>query len=228
LNRVDEAVKYALKRLQSAAEALKMAQTLRERKSLDEAVHIGEHGLTLDGDKATLALWLAPVEEARGRGAQALAAWLAAFRERPQLEVYKSIQRLAGESWSELQAELKSQAAKLYSPTPLIEIELYEENWDEAIKLADGRNSRYTDVELVADAVLARRPEWVMKACTREAESLLVEANSQNYPHAANWLKRVKKAYTNLGKQREWNDYLNALKEKHRRRYRLIEHLNQL
>lgn len=46
----------------------------------------------------------------------------------------------------------------------------------------------------------------------------MVEAKSKNYPLAAEWLKRVKKAYALLGKTGEWQAYLHSIKEQYKRR----------
>jgi hypothetical protein len=63
LNRVPEAMKYALKHLADAGEALKLAQHLREAGHFDESLKIGEGGLKLGGSKAALGEWLGPIEE---------------------------------------------------------------------------------------------------------------------------------------------------------------------
>jgi hypothetical protein len=56
------------------------------------------------------------------------------------------------------------------------------------------------------------RAEWAAQASLQHAERLMVEAKSKNYPLAAEWLKRVKKAYALLGKTGEWQAYYIASK----------------
>ena len=110
----------------------------------------------------------------------------------------------------------------------LAEVLLFEEEWDEAIKVAEGRSVWYQVAETVADAVLKHRPEWVVKVSLKNAERLMVEAKSKNYPIAAEWLKRVKKAYVQLGQTGEWKAYLQKTKEKYSRRPALQAQLARL
>jgi len=80
----------------------------------------------------------------------------------------------------------------------------------------------------VADAVLKHRPEWVARISVKHAERLMAEPKSKNYPLAAEWLKRAKKAYTALGQADEWRAYLRKVTEKYQRRPALQAHLQRL
>ncbi len=228
LKRVPEAVKYAGKQLEFADESQQMAEQLRAAKHLEEALEIGERGLKLKGSKVRLGEWLGPVEEAQGRNKQALEAWLAAFPENPSLEKYKTIKQLAESRWAKLRDEVIQQIRKGYNKQVLAEVFLFEEDWDEAIKVAEGREVWYPVVEAVADGVMEHRPEWVARASVKHAERLMTEPKSKNYPLAANWLKRAKKAYQHLGQTPEWKSYLQKLKEKYSRRPALMGHLERL
>ena len=228
LDRVPEAVKHAQKHLASADEALRLAERLRELKQIDEAIVVGEHGLTLAAPKARLGEWLGPVEEAQGRTKKALEAWLAALPENPSLEMYKTIKRLSASGWNKLRPEVMTKLRKSQDTQTLAEVLLFEEEWDEAIKVAEGRNAWYRVAETVADAVLKHRPEWVVKVSLKNAERLMVEVKSKNYPIAAEWLKRAKKAYVQLGQTGEWKAYLQKTKEKYSRRPALQAQLARL
>ena len=83
-------------------------------------------------------------------------------------------------------------------------------------------------IETVADAVTPHRPEWVAQMSIKQAERLMAEAQSKNYPFAANWLKRAKKAYTQMGQTREWQIYLQQVKEQYKRRPALQAQLQRL
>ncbi len=228
LDRMPEAVTYAKSHFGRADDALALAERLREAQRLDDAIALGEHGLTLGGSKASLGEWLGPIEEAQGRPQQALQAWLAAFPERPSLSSYKTIQQLAGQQWSTVQSEVMAVLNKSYDKRVLAEVLLHEEQWDEAIKVADGRDAWFGVAELVADAVVKYRPEWVAQMSIKRAEALMVAVKSKNYPIAASWLKRAKQAYTEMGKQQEWKDYLETIKEQYKRRPALQAQLQQL
>jgi len=228
LKRVPEAVKYAKKHLQLSDEAQQMAERLRALRHVTEAIEIGERGLKLKGPKANLGEWLGAVEEAQGRAKQALAAWLAAFPEEPSLEMYKTIKRLGTSRWNKLRPEVMEKLRKSHDKQVLAEVLLFEQEWDEAIKVAEGRDAWYPVVETVADGVLGHRPEWVARISLKHAERLMAEPKSKNYPIAAEWLRRAKKAYARLGQNQEWAAYLKKTKEKYSRRPALQAQLQRL
>src|SRR6266508_100129 len=228
LKQVAEAVKYARKHLTTADESLQVAQRLRESRLVAEAIEIGEHGLALNGSKTGLGEWLGPVEEAQGRTKQALTAWLAGFGEHPSLETYKTIKRLAGSDWGRLRPEVMATLRRSYDKQVLAGVLLLEEEWDDAIKVAEGRDVWYPVVETVADGVMPHRPKWVVQISLKHAERLMSEAKSKNYPIAAAWLKRAKQAYRLLGKSDEWKMYLGEIKEKYKRRPALQNQLAKL
>ena len=228
LDRVSEAMKYAKKHLATADEARQLAEKLRTLKHIAEALQIGERGLKLKGPKAELGEWLGPVEEAQGRKKEALRAWLAAFREEPSLEAYKTIKRLAESGWKKLRPEVMAALRKSQDEQVLAEVHLLEQEWDEAIKVAEGRDVWYTVVEMVADQVLPHRPEWVARVSLKHAERLMVEVKSKNYPIAAEWLKRAKKAHIQLGQTDKWRAYLKRITEKYKRRPALQAQLRRL
>jgi uncharacterized Zn finger protein len=228
LKRVPEAIKHAKKHLAFADEARQLAERLRSLKHIAEALEIGERGLKLKGPKAALGEWLGPVEEAQGRNTQALAAWRAAFPENPSLETYKTLKRLAESGWKKLRPELMAKLKGSYHKQVLAEVFLFEEEWDEAIKVAEGREVWYPVVETVADAVLPHRPEWVAQISRKHAERLMAEPKSKNYPFATEWLKRAKKAYAIFNQTDEWRAYLRKVTEKYQRRPALQAYLQRL
>ena len=74
LKRVKEALKHAKAHFSQAEDAHVCAQQLQALGHTDDALALGELGLTLDGQKAQLGVWLGPLEEKCGRKTQALAA----------------------------------------------------------------------------------------------------------------------------------------------------------
>ncbi len=159
---------------------------------------------------------------------QALTAWSAAFGEDPTLDIYKTIKRLAGTGWGRLRPEVMAKLRKSHDKQVLAEVYLLEEEWENAIKVAEGRDVWYTVAEIVADGVMQHRPEWVVQISLKHAERLMSEVKSKNYPIAATWLKRAKQAYKLLGKTDEWKKYLEETKEKYKRRPALQSQLARL
>jgi uncharacterized Zn finger protein len=228
LGRLKEAVSHALKHLTDAGEALALAQALREAGHLDEAIRVGERGLKLSGHKATLGRWLGAVEEAQGRKSQALEAWLAALREEPSLELWRTIKRLAGSRWNKLRPEVMAALEKSYDKQPLAEVLIEEQEWDAAVGVADKHAQDQRVAATVADALVKHRPEWVVRASVNQAEGLIAPTKSNLYPAAADWLRRAKAAYTQMGRTEEWQEYLLRLKEQYRRRPALMAQLKTL
>jgi uncharacterized Zn finger protein len=228
VGRIPEAMKHARQHLQSASDALALAESLRARNAVAEAIDIGEWGLKGAGPMYALAAWLAPVEEAHGRTEAALRAWQAAFAEQPSLAIYQAIKRLAGTRWKKLGPEVMTSLRRSGDKRVLAEVLIEAQDWDEAIQVADGRPVGYDVVEIVADAVLPHRPAWVAETSRKHAERLMVEPKSQNYPLAAAWLKRAKKAQAALCQTAEWLAYLDRVKEQYRRRPALQAQLNRL
>jgi uncharacterized Zn finger protein len=57
---------------------------------------------------------------------------------------------------------------------------------------------------------------------------LIVKTQSKYYPHAAEWLRRAKAAYAQMGQTGEWQKYLSKLKEQYSRRPALMAQLKGL
>jgi len=228
LKRVAEAVKYALEHLAKAGDALKLAQALRESRHHAESLKIGERGLKLGGDKDALGEWLGPIEEAQGQTAQALEAWEAAFHDSPSLATWKTLKRLAVSRWKSMKPELMASLEKGYDQQALTEVLIEEQEWDAAIKVADKQTFDYRLIATVADALIAHRREWVIRASVEQADGLIAKTQSKYYSHAANWLRRAKAAYAQLGRTGDWQKYLSKLKEEYKRRPALMTKLNGL
>lgn len=226
LHRGDEAAAYAQTHFTRVSEAVGLARLLRKHELLEEAFAVAARGLDLEGNTEDLSLWLMPMAEARGDKKIALKTWLNIFNHSPSLEGYKKIQGLAGDGWPRLQMNLKKHAQGR-NPLARAEIALYEQEWDEAIEVAEGRIHDRVALT-VADGLIEHRPEWVIEQGRDQAEKLIATVNVQNYPLAADWLARVKAACAALNQTPAWEVYLSHLKELNRRRPSLIRELNKL
>lgn len=103
-----------------------------------------------------------------------------------------------------------------------------EQEWDAAIRLADKHAQENDVAATVADALITRRPEWVISASVKHAAALIEPTKSSLYPAAADWLRRAKAAYAHSGQIDEWQKYLQRLKEQYKRRPALMAHLKSL
>ena len=121
-----------------------------------------------------------------------------------------------------------SSLEKFYDKRPLAEVLVEEQEWDAAIRLADRRSQEYEVAAIVADALITRRPEWVIRASIKHAEALIEPTKSSLYPAAADWLRRAKAAYAHSGRTDEWQQYFQRLKEQYKRRPALMAQLKSL
>jgi len=79
----------------------------------------------------------------------------------------------------------------------------------------------------VAVAIQDFAPERAVSIWKMLAESLINQTKPSAYEQAAGYLRKAEKIMKREKRQAEWNQYLNGLKEKHARKRRLIEILNQ-
>jgi len=225
MGRAQEAVDEGVRYLATADEALKVAQALREREELAAAVRIAEHGLTLEGHKATLATWLCDLAAGMGDAERALRAAGIAFRDSPGLGAYLKVQELAGQRWPELQAELLEHLRKT-SPVfaqAHVDVFLHEGLLDDAIAVVE-ESGGYVSIEQVMDAALERRQrlEWVIQAARKQAERIMDSGKAERYHYAIGWLERARQAYQLADRQAEWQAYLREIRARHGRKYKLM------
>ncbi len=230
LGRVEEAVTEGLAYVATPGEALALAEALREQGAVQEALRVAEHGLTLEGRKGTLARWLRDAAMGVGQTERALHAAIVAVRESPSLADYQAVRDLAGENWPEVRAELLNylRQQSFVFPEGQVEIFLHEGLIDEAIAVAEKWGDDYRLIEQVVDAAIEHRPEWVIRACRQQAESIMNQGRSQHYHHAVRWLEKARTAYRIAGRETEWQEYLEALIRRHWRKYKLVPMLEAL
>ena len=227
LGRTDEGIRAAYQ-IAEPTQVLETAKKLREANLLSDAIPLAEHGLTLAGQKYHLAVWLAPLEESQGRLEEALQAYLVSFAESPSLETYKSLQRLSGERWTQLKPSQMDILLQTRRSEAIATVYLYEQEWDAAIAVAEKSAYDYSLREKVADAVIAHRPDWVIRISIQEAEKLIEPTQSKYYPHAVRWLAKAKQAYLQSGRKAEWLAYFAQLRTTYARRPSLQKELAKL
>lgn len=229
LGRVQEAVEHGVRALDSADDALALAQELREQGEIALALKVAEHGLTLEPPRAQLALWARDLAEGAERPDLALRAAEVAFKAHSSMDTYRRAQEIAGEAWPAVRERLLDHLrhhTQSYTQEA-IAVLLHEGLVDEAIE-ALGEYPGYGVTEMVVDAALEQRPDWCIQACRRQAEPIMDQGKSSRYHHAARWLGKAKAAYIAAGRMEAWRDYLAALLEKHARKYKLRPMLEAL
>jgi len=225
----EKAIEVAWKTLSQTSDALMVAKALRDAGHLPDALHLAEKGLTLDGSKHDLGVWLGPIEETLGQIDKAILAYQAAFTSLPSLELYGILKNLSGTNWGNLRSVLMQVLQASPHMDVLADVYLSEEEWDKAIGVADKAGEwDYSLIEKVADAVFLFRPDWVIQASRKQAEGLIAKTQSKYYSIAASWLAKMKQAYLASGRKAEWLSYLDELKSTYSRRPALQAELRKL
>jgi uncharacterized Zn finger protein len=229
LDRMQEAVDVGLRVLNESSWFLALAKALRERQALEAALRVAERGLSAEGRKGELAAWLSDLAEALGEKALALKAATVAFREMPSLAAYQRVHALADDRWSEMREELLAHLRRSsgYSGSQAqVDIFLHEELLDDAIAAVE-KGASYDLLERVMDAVVTTRPEWVIGVARQQAERIIEAGKSKHYHHAVGWLARAQAAYEAAGRDADWWAYLTDIRDRHSRKYKLMEMLSQ-
>jgi uncharacterized Zn finger protein len=231
LGRTEDAIAEAQQQMTTAAEALTLAQTLREQGALEQALSIATQGLSLGGSHAhQLADWTSELAEGI-HPETALQARLVAFQLYPSLPDYLKLQELAGDGWTALRSELLTQLrqdSSSLNARAKAAIFLEEGLIDDAIATVEALSSYQSDIiHPVMEAAVAHRPQWVIENARRRAESIMNEGKAQYYHHAVNWLRQVRAAYLQLGQSQEWQQYRAALLQTHTRKRKLVSMLQQ-
>ncbi len=230
VGRSEEAVAEALQYLSDAPSAQLVAQTLYGNGQIAAAFRVAEHGLTTEGYAVyDLALWLWEKASAAGETSMALRAGSQAVLNRQNLSDYLRLQSLAGGEWSALREELLSKLRQKPSGFGgnAITIFLHEKLVDDAIAAL----SLYThdgEVMAVMEAAKESRPDWVIPAARKKAESIMNAGKADRYSDAVTWLGFAKAAFLAQSRRDEWTEYLAKIREQHGRKWKLMGLLERM
>ncbi len=230
LGRIDEAVDHAIKHIDSVDELLALAQLMQASNAVEAAYTVGLRGLTLAGNKSRLGKWLAIFAEGLGHPDTALQAWKAAFEGNPELECYQHLQRLSGDGWVALRAELIQRLKEhaYLNGSVLIEILLDEGDIQQAMSVWDKTTWKdYGLLRKLVDAATPIAPDWAISEVMKLVNDQ-IGRGSGHYAAAADWLKLVKAIYQQHGRTAEWKACINAIRETHKRKYTLMPLLKGL
>lgn len=254
LGRIQEAVTAGLELPLSDGGMLELAKALDQHGDIEAAFRVAEHGAQRPGSlgpdamltdraresgefglygarfQSELAGWLRDRAAEHGQLERALAAGLIAFRLAPSLAAYLRAETQAGANWPEVRPPLLDVLRQEHGVGTAIKVAIFlrENLVDDAIAAADQRYTSLEILEAVMDAAIPLRPEWVIAQARQQAEPIMDGAKAAYYADAAQWLRKVKLAYAALGRQAQWRDYLDTLRDKHQRKYKLTPLLKAL
>lgn len=232
LERSTEAVDYAMQHIGTMSDALTLATALSQRKQAAQAIKIADYGLSLHGDSvqtARLARWLRDYASQQFKPDIALKAAQIAFTNSMVLGDYQAIETIANLAWPTIKPDLLKQLAQSNQSYNAIDIYLHEGLVDRALEVVNQHSYiSYDTLKKVVDAAEESHPDWVIKRCKKEAESIMDSGKSKYYYRAIECLKQAKRAYQATNHMEQWQLYLNSLISKHARKYSLTPQLKAL
>jgi uncharacterized Zn finger protein len=246
LGRIAEVMAASI-RIKDAGQALAVAKVLREQDALTEALSIAKAGLELpnriaasqaenqfftirqspmiDRHRYELADWTSELAQGLGDTATALTARISAFKLRPSMRGYQQVKTLAEDAWETLKPDLLQHLRTMDTwshAEAKVQIFLEESSIDDAIvTVTDSYTHRHL-VQLVMDAAMSHRPEWVIATAIPPAEDIMNRGKAESYQEAVNWLIRARAAYIQSGRQAEWAQYRAQLIATHGRKRKLM------
>jgi uncharacterized Zn finger protein len=246
LGRIAEVMAASI-RIKDAGQALAVAKVLREQDALAESLFIAQAGLDLpdristspaenqfftisqspllDRHRYELADWTSELAQGLGDIATALTARITAFKLRPSMRGYQQTKTLAGDTWQTLHPDLLKHLRTMDNwshAEAKVQIFLQEGSIDDAIATVNDGYGRGNLIQLVMDAAISHRPEWVIAKAIRPAEDIMNRGKAESYQEAVNWLTRAREAYIRSGRQAEWQQYRAQLISSHGRKRKLM------
>ncbi|WP_309732110.1 SWIM zinc finger family protein [Chamaesiphon sp. OTE_75_metabat_556] len=246
LGRIAEVMAASI-RLKDAGQALAVAKVLRAQDALTEALFIAKSGLDLPDRLATsqaehhfftisqspmldrhryeLADWTSELAQGLGDTETALTARISAFKLRPSMHSYQQAKTLADDTWQTLQPDLLQHLRTMDNwshAEAKVQIFLDAGSIDDAIATVNDGYGRGHLMQLVMDAAMSHRPEWVIAKAIRPAEDIINRGKAESYQEAVNWLTRARAAYIQSGRQAEWQAYRAQLVSTHGRKRKLV------
>jgi uncharacterized Zn finger protein len=230
--RIEEAVDYAIERLSTPGAVLELAKTLRAHDQTQAALRVAHHGLTVDGlRKDTLAEWLRDRAANTGDSDLALEAAVTAFEASPSLAAYQAVEEIADDDWETVRPELleflRTQDLRGHTAARSAEVFLEEEQYEDAIELADS-TGQTSVIEPVVEAVVEERPQWAISTCKSQAEPIIENGQHGSYATAVRWLRRAGTAAQAADELDEWREYVETMRDDHYRKYKLRPMLDDL
>jgi uncharacterized Zn finger protein len=242
LNRIEQVMAVAPEHVTTLLDAHALAQVLREKGYLDQALAIAKIGLTLPSDQSSddefayikppphrvyeACLWISELAQGLGEPDTTLTARIQGFAAQPSLHDYHHLRSLAADQWPELRSRLLDQLRgqnNWHVHTAKVDIFLDEGLRDDAIAAVSDRFFYDSDLVIrVMDAVVDSHADWVIQLARQRAEGIMDRGKASKYDQAVSWLRRVKTAYLASQRQSEWQTYYNHLKATHGRKYKLM------
>lgn len=234
LGRIGEAVAYARKAFGHPDDSLALARALAEAGRAEESLAVAEAGLSFEPNESVslrgahsvvpLARWLREAATESGRADLALTAARAAFAGSLARADFEAARAVAGKTWTSVRRDLLETLRAAERAPERTEILLDEGLVDEAVKDVGGAPG-YAVPEAVLlrlmEAAQSSHSDWVIRVARSRADAIMDAGAAGDYAQAAEWLRRAALAHESAGLIDEWSATIEALIERHRRKYKL-------
>jgi uncharacterized Zn finger protein len=175
--------------------------------------------------RASLGEWLAGRAAERGKDAIALEAMQISVEDAPTLEKYKRLEQLAGAQWTQIRPKVLRRIREDGDVEEVAAIYIYEGMYADALAILC---ESYALTPALARQIVDHEPASTRSVCLEEANEIILNARSRDYPLAADWLEVVKRSYYAEGKPHEWEAFIQTMMEQHKRKTALIPLLRKL
>lgn len=249
---VDKLVAVKMKDLSIAYKFLEIAELYKKAGNDEKALEWAEKGLEAFPQKTDSRLreFLAAVYHERNLHSDAMHLIWAEFNENPYFEQYKILKRHAEQAggveewelWRDKALQLirdrckkeeqKSKPATSFwynrDRSELVKIFLWEDDIDTAWKEAqEGECNESLWIELALKRE-KNHPEDALDVYQRLVPSRIGLMNNGAYKEAAGWVRKIGILFKRLGKEKEWNTYLNALRTDYKRKRNFMTLLDEI
>ncbi len=243
--------------LKNERDALSVAQQLADdhpEEALDVAQYSLQHGLAraaepsvqedrlrelglvflsadnTPNDRLALASFTKGLAARSGHYQATLDASLTEFELSASLPRYEALRNLTGADWLRVQAQLFTNLRSADYPNyhAAADIFLKEGLAEDAVGVASRFSHDDQLLQKVMGAVTNTHASWVIASACERAEPIMDGGRSNHYGSAAQWLDYAKTAYGASGREAEWLDYIVGLRDKHKRKYKLMGALEGL
>jgi hypothetical protein len=165
--------------------------------------------------------WLAQYHRKYSTPQEALDGQKRLFLNHPSVEKFKILRDVCRKTknWETIRAEVLATLEGAKKFAPLIEIALYEDDVTRALQLLSQVSGwGASDLKLkVAKAAEKELPREAIKLYRERAEREIEGRTRGSYHVAADFLKKVKRLYLQLDERAVWAEYINGLRETHKR-----------
>jgi len=175
--------------------------------------------------RASLGEWLETRAAERGEDAIALEAMQISVEDAPTLEKYKRLEQLAGAQWAKLRPKVLRRIGEHGEVEEVAAIYIHEGKHADALQILCECHAL---TPALARQVADHAPAATRAACLEEANEIILNTRSKDYPLAADWLEVVKQSYYAEGKPHEWETFIQTLMEQHKRKTALMPLLRKL